>query len=162
MGKRRPLRKFLNVNIREKRINPKLRNYRMSAPEGNRLDDTTCTATDISRPHGREQRTLRRRFGASPTTEHAPPCPCAAGPGNGAAHRRAAIHCFLLDRLPTARIVTASTSAPRGPAPKGSGVLADAPTANANARPNGPKEKIRDRFNPRRHEHERQHQAFRR
>ena len=35
--------------------------------------------------------------------------PGAAGPGNGAAHRRAAIHCFLLDRLPTARIVTAST-----------------------------------------------------
>lgn len=74
MGKRRPLRKFLNMNIREKRINPKLRNYRMSAPEGNRLDDTTCTATDISRPHGLEQRTLRFAPGPIPTTEHAPPC----------------------------------------------------------------------------------------
>ena len=33
-----------------------------------------------------------------PTADHAPPCPCAAGPGNGAAHRRAAIPDFLLDR----------------------------------------------------------------
>ena len=162
MGKRRPLRKFLNVNIREKRINPKLRNYRMSAPEGNRLDDTTCTATDISRPHGREQRTLR--FASGQARQRNMPRHAHARRGRETERRpgRAAIHCFLLDRLPTARIVTASTSAPRGPAPKGSGVLADAPTANANARPNGPKEKIRDRFNPRRHEHERQHQAFRR
>ena len=31
-----------------------------------------------------------------PTTEHAPPCPCAAGPGNGAAPRGAAVHPFSL------------------------------------------------------------------
>ena len=40
------------------------------------------------------KRTLRYRSGTIPTTERAPPCPCAAGPGNGAAHGRAATLLF--------------------------------------------------------------------
>ena len=161
MGKRRPLRKFLNVNIREKRINPKLRNYRMSAPE-----ETVSTIPRVRPPisaghmagnngpsadaSGRSrQRTMPRhaRCGGAGKRSGAPGAaillfsfgPFACGKDRNRLHARA----------------TRS-------GPQGSGVLADAPTANANARPNGPKEKIRDRFNPRRHEHERQHQAFRR
>ena len=34
------------------------------------------------------------RFGTISTADHAPPCPCAAGPGNGAAHRCAATLLF--------------------------------------------------------------------
>ena len=48
-----------------------------------------------------------------------PAMPSAAGPGNGAAHRCAAPSDFLLGRLPTARIVTAGTSAPRNVEPQG-------------------------------------------
>ena len=46
-------------------------------------------------------------------------------------------------------IVTVSTPAPRIPNPKGFGVLADAPAANATARPHGPKEKIQGPTGPR-------------
>ena len=55
----------------------------------------------------RNGRSASRDADPIPTTDHAPPCPCAAGPGNGAAHRCAAFFHFLLNRLPAARIVTA-------------------------------------------------------